>query len=352
MTRNLKGFVFLGFFLFALFSCSSDGSNNVNRAFYYWKTKHITDYEAQMFRECNAQKLYIKIFEVAVDEVLGVQPVSKANIHLSSQMLKESKIVPCIFIENDAIASSTNEQLDELAENTVFLTNRYIDFKLKDNESDTLDCSEIQIDCDWMASSRDQYFYFLKALRNHTDKEISCTLRLYPYKFRTEMGVPPVNRVMLLCYNLLNPRAEENKNSILDLVELEKYIHTDSDYPLPVDVTLPCYSSCYVFNNAQFQEVHHGVPQGLEGICLPSEDGLWYVVKQDTSVEHNYYRQGQRLRIERVGRSLLLEATNLVLENIELQKGATVGLYHLDENEIKQYNDETLDSVYMLFDQR
>jgi hypothetical protein len=79
---------------------------------------------------------------------------------------------------------------------------------------------------------------------------------------------------------------------------------------------------------------------------------LWYVVRQDTSVEHNYYRQGQRLRIERVSRSLLLEATNLVIDNIELQKGATVGLYHLDENEMKQYNYETLDSVYMLFDQR
>ena len=129
MTRNLKGFVFLGFFLFALSSCSSVGSNNVNRAFYYWKTKSIQDSEAQFFRECNAQKLYIKIFEVTIDEVLGVQPVSKAHIHLSTQMQQETEIVPCIFIENDVIASSTNEQLDELAENTVFLTNRYIDLK-------------------------------------------------------------------------------------------------------------------------------------------------------------------------------------------------------------------------------
>jgi hypothetical protein len=41
-----------------------------------------------------------------------------------------------------------------------------------------------------------------------------------------------------------------------------------------------------------------------------------------------------------------------VRDSVELQKGATVGLYHLDENEMKQYNYETLDSVYMLFDQR
>lgn len=329
-----------------------EGNHKVNRAFYFWKSDWLGESEEEIFHDAGANKLYVKIFEITLDEMEGAIPVSKSFTQLSSAMLRGSEIVPCIFMENEVLAQSTNEQLDELAKNTVFLTKKYLATKLKRHQADKLKCTELQIDCDWMESSKEQYFYFLKCLKKYTDKTLSCTLRLYPYKFRNKMGVPPVDRVMLLCYNLLNPRSEVNKNSILDLGELKKYLVTDQAYPLPLDVSLPTYSSCYVFSNGQFDAVYHGIPENLESICLPSEDGLWFIVQQDTTLESNYFKKGQRLRIERVGSKQLLEATRLIVEHVPLGENATVGLYHLDENELKHYSHETLDSVFLLFDLR
>ncbi|MBK7469002.1 MAG: hypothetical protein IPJ43_20660 [Saprospiraceae bacterium] len=60
-------------------------------------------------------------------------------------------------------------------------------------------------------------FLFPTKLKSISDKEISATLRLYPYKYTDNMGVPPVDKVMLMCYNLLNPLENLKQNSILDL---------------------------------------------------------------------------------------------------------------------------------------
>lgn len=349
---SVKRIAFFSCIVIFLVACSSEGNQEVNRAFYFWKSDWLRETEEQFFNEVGAKKLYIKVFEITLDEMQGAIPVSKSFTQLSTKFLKGAEITPCVFIENEVIAKSTNEQLDELAENTVFLVRKFMDSKLKKNQADQLNWKELQIDCDWMESSKEQYFYFLKQLRKHTDKKLSCTLRLYPYKFSERMGVPPVDRAMLLCYNLLNPRSEAYKNSIMELGELKKYLVTDKKYPLPLDVSLPSYSSCYVFSNGLFEQVYHGIPENLESVCLPSEDGLWYIVKQDTALQDNYFKQGQRLRIERVSAKQLLEATRLVVKYVHLDENATVGLYHLDENELKNYSHETLDSVFLLFDQR
>ena len=352
MMSHLKKLSLCICFLIVIAACSTVKHAKVNRAFYFWKSYNLTDFEEHQLDVTAANKLYVKIFEIKLDELEGSVPVSKTYLKLPTGILNRTEIVPCIFIENEVIANSTNAQLDELAKNTSFLAQKFIDSKLKEFKEDDLKCNEIQIDCDWMESSKEQYFYFLTALKKHTFKTISCTLRLYPYKFKDKMGVPPVNRVMLLCYNLLNPQSDINKNSILDISELKKYVKTKKNYPLPVDVTLPMYSSCYVFTNAKFDEVHHGIPNDLEDICLPSEDDLWYVVKKDTSIRYNYYRKGQRLKIERVRPSILIEASKLIIKNVNLAEDVTVGLYNLDDKEFKNYTHATMDSVYMLFDQR
>ena len=351
MQNCLSKALFISLVFIGLASCSGE-TREVKRAFYYWKAGDLNNYEAHFFEEAKAEKLYVKIFEITNDDLQGSIPIAKSYMKLSTEFIKSTEIVPCIFVENDVISKSTDEQLIDLAENTVFLVKKFLDDKLIKNSADKIRCNELQIDCDWMESSKNQYFKFLEAIKKHWDKELSCTLRLYPYKFEELMGVPPVDKVMLLCYNLLDPRTNNEKNSILDLQELEKYIVTDKTYPLPLDIGLPTYSSCYQFSNGQFDEISHGVSSNLEQACLPSDDYLWYTVKTDTSLDYHYYKKGQRLKIERVTAETLLAATKLIVENIELAEVPTVALYHLDENELINYNHETLDSIYLLFNQR
>lgn len=335
-----------------LVSCSDGASGPVKRGFYFWQSGDLNNYEEHYLKETNAEKLYVKIFEVTNDEIEGAIPVTKSYMELPTRILSETEIIPCIFIENEVIAKSTDDQLEQLAENTVFLTKKFLDEKLPKVAGDKVTCEEIQIDCDWMESDKEEYFKFLKAIKKHWDKKLSCTLRLYPYKFTEAMGVPPVDRAMLLCYNLLDPKTNNNKNSILNLQEMKKYIETDKAYPLPLDVALPTYSSCYIFENAKFEEVQHGISKELEGACHAGDDNLWFTVKSDTVIHYEYYEKGQRLKIERVSDELLLEATQLVIDNVTFSDAFTVALYHLDENELVNYDHETLDAVFQLFDER
>ena len=335
--------------LMLLFSCKNE-AGEIQRGFYYWKAGDMSIYEVESLKELSGDRLYIKLFEVTIDAEEGIIPISKSYMEIPDSLSKELEVIPTIFIENDVIARSTEMELEELADNVIYLTEKFLEEKLIQTEGKKLRSSEIHIDCDWMESSKDKYFYFLNALKKHTEKTISCTLRLYPFKFKSRMGVPPVDRAMLLCYNLLNPNGNSDKNSILDLEELKKYVATDKDYPLPIDIALPVYSNCFKYVNGQFDEAVHGVPGALESVCLPSDDGLWFTVVADTVLNYSFYKQGQRIKIERVSSNDLLKACEIIRDNVSLSEGATIALYHLDEQEIKQYDHETLDSVFLLFD--
>lgn len=331
-----------------LFSCENE-AGDIQRGFYYWKGGDMSITEANSLKELSGERLHIKLFEVTIDAEEGIIPVSKSYMEIPDSLSKELEIIPTIFIENEVIARSTEMELEELAENIIYLNEKYLDEKLIQEGGKKLNSHEIQIDCDWMESSKDKYFFFLRVLKKLTDKTISCTLRLYPYKFTDRMGIPPVDRVMLLCYNLLNPNGNSDKNSILDLNELKKYVETDKDYPLPIDIALPVYSNCFKYVNGQFDEAVHGIPGALESVCLPSDDGLWFTVEADTVLNYSFYKKGQRVKIERVSSEDLLKACEIISDNISLSEGATITLYHLDEQELKQYDHETLDSVFLLF---
>lgn len=327
--------------------CSSGGAEP-KRAFYYWQSYKLSDFEEHIYKEAKADKLYLKLFEVTMDELAGPIPMDKVYGKFSESFLKDTEVVPCVFIDNDVIAHSSETELNDLAENVVFLVEKYMTEKIHESKGKSVPYLEIQIDCDWMKSSKDKYFSFLKKLKSLTDKKLSCTLRLYPYKFRKDMGVPPVDRVMLLCYNLLNPTTNPTKNTILDMEELNKYLKGAGEYPLPIDIGLGIYSSCYKFVNGQFDEVEHEVPLELENACISNED-YWYTVKRDTSIDYNYYRKGQRLKIERVSQDLLIEASACIKEYVPLDNDATIAIYHLDQDELKNYSHESLDSIFSVF---
>ena len=88
------------------------------------------------------------------------------------------------------------------------LAKKTFDFIAQINSKNKISCQEIQIDCDWTKSTKDKYFYLLKKIKELSKKEISCTLRLYPYKYPEIMGVPPVDKAMLMCYNLIKPLSK------------------------------------------------------------------------------------------------------------------------------------------------
>ncbi|MFL9833841.1 hypothetical protein [Chryseobacterium terrae] len=336
--------------LFLIFSCQKNKVEKVEKAFYYWKSSdYYSDFnkEKDILTQHDIKKLYVKFFEVDYTDAMGNYPISKTNFSLYSYCNEKSadslEIIPTVYIKNIVFQKSNESDLDKLADNVTFLINKYANEKL-----DSLQVSEIQIDCDWTASTKDKYFYFLKKLKPVSQKEISVTLRLYPYKYPEKMGVPPVDKATLMCYNLINPLADQSKNSILDLKELESYMNTGKKYPLHLDIALPVYSWMQLYQNNQFTNVLYDVNDIKPH--LKEIKPLWYEVQKDTVINYEtYLRVGDKIKYEEITADKINKAISIIKKNMKLDKNITVTLFHLDEKQLNNYTDEEISHFYSDF---
>lgn len=326
------------------FSCSHK-AEHVERAFYYWKSNEweLKKGEDSAIKVINPGKLYIKFFEVSHDEMMGNIPVAKSQLSNYNLESLKGSVIPTVYLTNDVFLKSSESELDSLANNVSFLISKYCLERFEMSKP-----QEIQIDCDWTPKSRDRYFYFLKKLKAKAKMELSCTLRLYPYKYPDKMGVPPADKVMLMCYNLVNPLESENTNSILDTEELSKYLNIKRNYPLHVDIALPVFSWMQVYQNKRFRGLVYPGNKSVKKI-LKQVKPLWYEVTKDTMVEDHYLRIGDLVKYEEITPQKINTAIKIIKENVVLDKTITVALYHLDEKELNNFSYETLTGFYTSF---
>ena len=159
------------------------------------------------------------------------------------------------------------------------------------------------------------------------------------------MGVPPVDRGMLMCYNLLAPKTADNRNSIFDRKEFAKYIEGADTYPVPLDAALPVYSNVLMYNRIGFDGITHGVDSVLFN-KLTTVDSLWYDVHESYQRYPYYLRAGDRVKIEKISTEDLTYALNLLKDENIISDGATISLYHLDDSELKRFTNEELNAVF------
>ncbi|WP_207392401.1 hypothetical protein, partial [Paracoccus nototheniae] len=167
-TKPMKKMLLLGMLSAFLFSCKNNSKIEiVDRAFYYWKSddSSLKDNEQEIIDTLKIKKMYFKFFEVKHDETMGNITISKTDFY--SNMSDDSSkkkgswiIVPTMFIKNDVFIKSSKKEIDTLASNI----NHLISKIYKEKFSNYNNYNEVQIDCDWTLKSKDNYFYFLKAL--------------------------------------------------------------------------------------------------------------------------------------------------------------------------------------------
>lgn len=233
----MQKFIFL-FVLFLLFNCTDNKDRDYT--FYYWKTNlTLNPAEKTALQNAKVPLLYTRFFDV--DKIGGkFQPVGV--ITKDSTFNTDKKIVPVVFIKNEAFININKEEIKFLAESIHNL------IKKKSAELQLSTNNEIQIDCDWTAGTKEDYFQFLKTLKQISQKNITCTLRLHQVKDKTATGIPPVEKVYLMCYATSSPLENSTKNSILDVLTLKNYLSGLKDYPLKLDIALPIYSWGIVTN--------------------------------------------------------------------------------------------------------
>lgn len=236
--------------LLTMFLAACRHERKVSTSFYYWKTvyKH-NQTEDSYLRHFHSANLYVRIMDIDRDEFNG-QAVPVSPIVFKDSLPADLNIIPVVFIVNDILKEMSTAQIGSLAQHITGFVSAKVQQAGKKN------FTELQIDCDWTATTRDNYFLLLDKLKDQPalkGKTISVTLRLHQLKNQKNSGIPPADKAMLMCYNMGNLRKYGTQNSILELSELKKYLGDNlKAYPLPVDIGLPLFSWAVAFRNQQY----------------------------------------------------------------------------------------------------
>lgn len=318
------------------------------RAFYSWENNkaELTDFEKSTIENLALSKLYVKVFEVDVDETNQPIPNAVTKFNFKNE-LKELEFIPTVFIRNDVFKKASSEKLAELPKLILHYTKK----KFQGQIADTARLREIQIDCDWTESTKEKYMDFLRELKSQTKLTVSVTLRLYPYKFPDKMKVPPVDKALLMCYNLMSIHDNRVKNSILDLDELTKYLKGAKKYPLPLDIGLPIYRNMHVYQNNQFTRSLHQADCDSLYPYLTHQKGLWYSVNEDVKISGFFLRKGDKVKYEYIDENKMQKAIEIIKKYVRLRKEFTISFYQLNESDVKNQGNEELVDYFTAFSQ-
>ncbi len=344
-------YVAIVFLPICLSSCNEKREDRqIERSFYYWKSVlSLTDFEKQRLDSLKVKTIYLKFFDVDWNEsAKGPVPVAKLTVNETSIASLRSagtnnfkcNIIPVIFITNECISKIDTSQIAVLGNNIADLT-----FKLISGNAFN-DILEIQFDCDWTASTKEKYFDLIKQFKKRFVKTpLSATIRLHQIKFINKTGIPPVDRGLLMCYNMGNLKDPATKNSILQTTELKKYIGNLSSYPLPLDIALPLFNWKVLYRNNIYTGLIQNLPQAVFQNSFSKRTGNRYEILKDTLLEGHALKKGDILRDEQSDIKEILAAAHEIGRHIKNTR-LRVSLYHLDSLILSKYPTHELESIY------
>ncbi len=334
---------------FGVFAGGIAESSPASRAFYYWRTVcNLSPADLDTLRSLGVEKLYVKFFDVDwFDDVpRGAFPV--APVRFQTPVPDEIEIVPTVFLTNAVIRRIRLEALPTLAEQMTQKIQRMA------KAAKLLPIREIQIDCDWTGATRAAYFTLLQAISDLMQPEqiaISVTIRLHQIKYAGNMGIPPVTRGMVMCYNMASPRHPDTPNAIFDLPLVKNYLRQIESYPLQLDVALPLFSWGAVYRRERFiMLINNARVKDL--MSRPEfkrdRDGM-FLAKDDALVKGQDVFKGERLRIDEASIEDVLDLTRFLAVKLKHTPNS-VALFHYDPALLKHYDIRDLKQTYLSFE--
>jgi hypothetical protein len=238
LQKFLLSLSFFRIYFFAIFCCglffsSCRHQRSKSISFYYWRTSFHTDpFEKQTLQNNGVQTLYIRYFDVDIAPADSVPKVI-APIIFDTSSITDS-IIPVIYIKNRVM-----ERLGDTG--TTMLAQKVYKLVAHIDHSINITSKEIQFDCDWTETTKKAYFLFLQQYKTLSKQIISATIRLHQIKYVNRTGIPPVDRGVLMYYNMGDIDAGP-ANSIYDKPIAAKYNPFIKSYPLTLDIALPIFA--------------------------------------------------------------------------------------------------------------
>lgn len=304
-------------------------------AFYYWKQSYkLNDNQQLLLTSCKSEELFVKFFDVTYDASMGkAKPVSLVAFTESPGI----QVIPCIYIQNEVF----KHRQPDLAKNILKLVQRIA-------ETNKLSIKELQIDCDWSGTTQNTYFQFLRTLQQiGKGIRITCTIRLHQIKYQTETGVPPVEKGVLMCYNMNDLDAFDVDNSIVAVSTLKQYVSPSTRYPLELDIALPIYQWGLVFRLGKLSLIANDISENAlrEPDYIQVKPNV-YQVRKNGYLNDAYICKGDLIRVERSSTETLtamaewLQKSNLTFNRLIL--------FHLSQEHSSHYHEHSIEKIRQL----
>jgi len=333
----LKTF-YLVLLTFLLVSCGKSEQPKIS--FYYWKTiLKFSKSENEILTENAVQKLYVRYFDI------GLQANTKEPIPISPIRFYENvskfNIVPVIFIQNKVMLQSGLD-IEDLVKKTIHFVDQI-------NEKNKIECKEIQIDCDWTLTSKDNYLKFIERFKKLSRKKLSATIRLHQVKYFRKTKIPNVDSGVLMYYNM-GAIAADSLNSIYDQKVAAKYLKSLKKYPLHLDIVLPIYSWGVHIRNKKVI----GLRSKLYVSELKKDENFEQISVMFFKAKHSNYKNGvfyeenDLLKIEGITPEDLKQMANELDENLA-QSPKEIIFYDLDQFNLKNYEKNIFEQVVSCF---
>ncbi len=328
-------------------ACNNHGPRKITKGFYYWKTNFkLSNFEEQKLDSFHCKTIYIRFFDIDWNAATN-EPAPVAISTLKQPLQNGFSFIPVIFITQDALNKLPTHEVENLAKHfTKLLYEKCVQAKIAP--------TEIQIDFDWTANNQAKYFQLLKFCKKQNffkGKTLSCTIRLHQVR-ATKAGVPPVDKGLLMCYNMGNLKLPGSNNSIIDAQVAERYLDNLQDYPLPLDVALPLFSWSLLYDS---QNRFIGILRYVQEKDLCNNSLFYlraknmYVVNKDTLWKGYTLQRNETVRYENSAVPELYKLAGLVAKKIN---GPSFSLlfYHCDSAVLSKYNNYELEKIYHYFD--
>ena len=297
-------------------------------AFYYWKTIFkLSSSEKEILKLNNVKKLYIRYLDVDLSLQTN-QPIPLAPIHFKDQPIGFT-IVPVVYIKNNVMLSKSLKIND--------LVNKLTKYIKQINTKNNIKIKEIQIDCDWTLTSKDNYLEFINKFKKANSSKLSATIRLHQIKYFNKTKIPNVDKGVLMYYNM-GTIATDSLNSIYNAKIASKYLSSLKNYPLKLNVALPIYSWAIHSRSNRVLGLKNkiNVSNLKKDTNFISIKNNLYKVKNSNFKQSTYYKVGDILKIELISKENLLEMATNLKQNLK-QNPKEIIFYDLDQFNFQQY---------------
>ncbi len=318
--------IFVVLWLGLLASCNQAEKNSYS--FYHWKSKAENVFSDEGLKVSEIHKIYMHYFDVNQvntsdrwdDGIYPVYPLTQVD-----SVYKSCEIVPVVFIVNKVLINTDVKKLAAKIQSLVDEISVH-HFGQKINE--------LQIDCDWSASTRYNFFELLSLLKQHY--QLSCTIRLHQVKYKSETGLPPVDNGVLMLYNV-GDLSDFSSNSILTHNVVAQYINENTDYPIPLDVALPLFSQTVLKNKYDEIKLIKGTNTKLfinDKAHFESLNSNLYKVVQDTLYKGFYLSVDDQIKVEESKPEEIINSFRQIKKS-NINWGEVI-FYHLDSSFINR----------------